>query len=441
MRECAFPIHLRLYCQDGSFYSVRFELLNTSGHERITLPLVFYSHDVTCRVVMASEAKGAFDKLKNSEAPLSTLGTVGCDISATNASSPSGEGGVQSAEKSGVPEVIAVPPVEEDRKENAVASLSLMRCEDQISNGMGHDLEQAAEDSQGGASKLVNNKADCPSSPPAKESTHVTGEVSGCAESEQTELAKPIALCPDSANAADVKCVQSGDHTLSEGLPSGSDPDPSLGGESRSIDSLESFSNLNSCPSSEGLDEKGLTLALQSEYASDGTKTSCAKDRAAGQSIYHIKWIKWREENTPIITQNENGPCPLLAIMNVLLLAWKVGLSYHQGDLLLLGASRDYILETKPKEISEVQRLNYEQVRLMVREGPEFGQPCYYGCLMTSQGAVLHVVSSCPFAICQWCGWFIHSIRMLLQADLRETTTCQTNGILPNMSEGNILSF
>uniref|UniRef100_A0A0E9PD94 Ubiquitin carboxyl-terminal hydrolase n=1 Tax=Anguilla anguilla TaxID=7936 RepID=A0A0E9PD94_ANGAN len=30
------------------------------------------------------------------------------------------------------------------------------------------------------------------------------------------------------------------------------------------------------------------------------------------------------ERNTPIITQNENGPCPLLAIMNVLLLAWKV---------------------------------------------------------------------------------------------------------------------
>ncbi|MEQ2290799.1 Ubiquitin carboxyl-terminal hydrolase MINDY-2 [Ameca splendens] len=315
-------------------------------------------------VTVGSEAKGAFDKLKNSEAPLSTLGTVGCDISVTNASSPSGEGGVQSAEKSGVPEVIAVPPVEEDRKENADASLSLMRCEDQISNGMGHDLEQAAEDSQGGASKLVNNKADCPSSPPAKESTHVTAEVSGCAESEQTELAKPIALCPDSANAADVKSVQSGDHTLSEGLPSGSDPDPSLGGESRSIDSLESFSNLNSCPSSEGLDEKGLTLALQSDYASDGTKTSCAKDRAAGQSIYHIKWIKWREENTPIITQNENGPCPLLAIMNVLLLAWKVKMPPMMEIITaeqLMEYLGDYILETKPKEISEVQRLNYEQ--------------------------------------------------------------------------------
>uniref|UniRef100_A0A3B3YQW2 Ubiquitin carboxyl-terminal hydrolase n=1 Tax=Poecilia mexicana TaxID=48701 RepID=A0A3B3YQW2_9TELE len=301
-------------------------------------------------VSVAGEVRGAVDKLKNSEAPLSTLDNVPCDTSASNASSPSCDGCVQSA----VPDVIEVPPVREDPEENAEASPSLLRCEDQVSNGMGHDSEQAAEDSQGGASKLVNNKADSMSSSPAGDSIHAKAELPACGESEQAKLAKPTALCPDSANAADGKSGQS-DHTLSEGLLSGSDPDPSLGGESRSIDSLESFSNLNSCPSSEGLDDRGLALALQSEYASDGTKTSCAKDRAAGQSIYHIKWIKWREENTPIITQNENGPCPLLAIMNVLLLAWKV------NHLLTFSFAGDYILETKPKEISEVQRLNYEQ--------------------------------------------------------------------------------
>ncbi|XP_043994670.1 ubiquitin carboxyl-terminal hydrolase MINDY-2 isoform X1 [Gambusia affinis] len=309
---------------------------------------------------VAGEVKGAVDKLKNSEAPLSTLDNVPCDTSASNASSPSCDGCVQSA----VPEVIGVPPVQEDPEEKAEASPSLLRCEDQVSNGMGHDSEQAAEDSQGGASKLVNNKADSLSSSPAGDSIHVKAELPACGESEQTKLAKPTALCPDSANAADGKSGQSGDHTLSEGLPSGSDPDPSLGGESRSIDSLESFSNLNSCPSSEGLDDRGLALALQSEYASDGTKTSCAKDRAAGQSIYHIKWIKWREENTPIITQNENGPCPLLAIMNVLLLAWKVKIPPMMEIITaeqLMEYLGDYILETKPKEISEVQRLNYEQ--------------------------------------------------------------------------------
>uniref|UniRef100_A0A3B3VDS0 Ubiquitin carboxyl-terminal hydrolase n=1 Tax=Poecilia latipinna TaxID=48699 RepID=A0A3B3VDS0_9TELE len=310
-------------------------------------------------VSVAGEVRGAVDKLKNSEAPLSTLDNVPCDTSASNASSPSCDGCVQSA----VPEVIEVPPVQEDPEENAEASPSLLRCEDQVSNGMGHDSEQVAEDSQGGASKLVNNKADSLSSSPAGDSIHAKAELPACGESEQAKLAKPTALCPDSANAADGKSGQS-DHTLSEGLPSGSDPDPSLGGESRSIDSLESFSNLNSCPSSEGLDDRGLALALQSEYASDGTKTSCAKDRAAGQSIYHIKWIKWREENTPIITQNENGPCPLLAIMNVLLLAWKVKIPPMMEIITaeqLMEYLGDYILETKPKEISEVQRLNYEQ--------------------------------------------------------------------------------
>uniref|UniRef100_A0A8C4WYX7 Ubiquitin carboxyl-terminal hydrolase n=1 Tax=Eptatretus burgeri TaxID=7764 RepID=A0A8C4WYX7_EPTBU len=53
------------------------------------------------------------------------------------------------------------------------------------------------------------------------------------------------------------------------------------------------------------------------------------EEQAAGKDkypIYHIKWLKWKGESTAIITQNENGPCPLLAIMNVLLLSWKMAL-------------------------------------------------------------------------------------------------------------------
>lgn len=268
--------------------------------------------------------KGTAEICKNSEASLSTLVNVSCNNSTTNVSAPV----ISNAGKSAVPEVIEVLQVQEDKDKDTTASGSWSGSGDQISNGMGHDSVLAAEDSEGGASKLVNNKTDGPSSPPAKESTDVQTEVLACAENEPTKLAKPTHLCPDNAITANVRLELSGDHTLSEGLPSGCDPDPSPGGESRSIDSLESFSNLNSCPSSdlnsEGLEDRGLALALQNEYGADGTKTACAKDRAAGQSIYHIKWIKWREENTPIITQNENGPCPLLAIMNVLLLAWKV---------------------------------------------------------------------------------------------------------------------
>uniref|UniRef100_A0A669DPK0 Ubiquitin carboxyl-terminal hydrolase n=1 Tax=Oreochromis niloticus TaxID=8128 RepID=A0A669DPK0_ORENI len=317
--------------------------------------------------------KGTADKCKNSEAPLSSLVNVSYNISTTTDGAPSNVTSSTSTGKSDVQEVVEVLPEQqqeegdEKKKKDAEAS-ELWSGSDQISNGMGHDSVVAAEDSQGGASKLVNNKTDASSSPPAKESADVQAEVSASGESEPTKLAKPTNLCPDNANTENVKSGLLADNALSEGLPSGSDPDPSLGGESRSIDSLESFSNLNSCPSSdlnsEGLEDRGLALALQNEYGADGTKSSYAKDRAAGQSIYHIKWIKWREENTPIITQNENGPCPLLAIMNVLLLAWKVKMPPMMEIITaeqLMEYLGDYILETKPKEISEAQRLNYEQ--------------------------------------------------------------------------------
>lgn len=42
------------------------------------------------------------------------------------------------------------------------------------------------------------------------------------------------------------------------------------------------------------------------------------------QENYYVKWITWKGEKTPIVTQSENGPCPLLAIMNILFLRWKV---------------------------------------------------------------------------------------------------------------------
>ncbi|KFD48626.1 hypothetical protein M514_10481 [Trichuris suis] len=42
--------------------------------------------------------------------------------------------------------------------------------------------------------------------------------------------------------------------------------------------------------------------------------------------IHQVKWVKWYNRSVPIATQNENGPCPLLAICNLLLL---------RGDLTL----------------------------------------------------------------------------------------------------------
>ncbi|TNN39581.1 Protein FAM63A [Liparis tanakae] len=43
-------------------------------------------------------------------------------------------------------------------------------------------------------------------------------------------------------------------------------------------------------------------------------------------AYYLVKWITWKEKKTPIVTQSENGPCPLLAIMNTLFLRWKAKL-------------------------------------------------------------------------------------------------------------------
>lgn len=38
--------------------------------------------------------------------------------------------------------------------------------------------------------------------------------------------------------------------------------------------------------------------------------------------FYCVKWIPWKGEQTPIITQSANGPCPLIAIANILFLQW-----------------------------------------------------------------------------------------------------------------------
>ncbi|XP_023568427.1 ubiquitin carboxyl-terminal hydrolase MINDY-2 [Octodon degus] len=179
--------------------------------------------------------------------------------------------------------------------------------------------------------------------------------------------------CPEEPRRARGAC--------SSGSGSGSDPSPP--GDSPSLDSLESFSNLHSFPSSSEFNsEEGAESRLPEEEGraggAPGAAPLCreegedaaaqgpaaAKERFPGQSVYHIKWIQWKEENTPIITQNENGPCPLLAILNVLLLAWKVKLPPMMEIITaeqLMEYLGDYMLDAKPKEISEIQRLNYEQ--------------------------------------------------------------------------------
>ncbi|XP_008951470.1 ubiquitin carboxyl-terminal hydrolase MINDY-2 isoform X3 [Pan paniscus] len=189
---------------------------------------------------------------------------------------------------------------------------------------------------------------------------------------------------PDLAGTCQAELTAAGsEEPSSAGGLSSSCSDPSPPGESPSLDSLESFSNLHSFPSScefnseEGAENRvpeeeegaavlpgAVPLCKEEEGEETAQVLAASKERFPGQSVYHIKWIQWKEENTPIITQNENGPCPLLAILNVLLLAWKVKLPPMMEIITaeqLMEYLGDYMLDAKPKEISEIQRLNYEQ--------------------------------------------------------------------------------
>lgn len=70
----------------------------------------------------------------------------------------------------------------------------------------------------------------------------------------------------------------------------------------------------------------GGAVAAAAPPAASSTAAAAA-GLEAGPSMpayYLVKWITWKEKKTPIITQSENGPCPLLAIMNTLFLRWKV---------------------------------------------------------------------------------------------------------------------
>nr|CAB3244513.1 protein FAM63B [Phallusia mammillata] len=101
------------------------------------------------------------------------------------------------------------------------------------------------------------------------------------------------------------------------------------------------------------------------EVPNDRPATSPSQDSAEEDPcVYHIKWITWEDSKTPIITQNKNGPCPLLALFNVLLLSKRITLS----ELLEMISSRqimdrlgDLILSDMPSDLPDDEKLNYEQ--------------------------------------------------------------------------------
>ncbi|XP_050993182.1 ubiquitin carboxyl-terminal hydrolase MINDY-1 isoform X2 [Labeo rohita] len=81
-------------------------------------------------------------------------------------------------------------------------------------------------------------------------------------------------------------------------------------------------------------------------------------------AYYFVKWITWKEKKTAIITQSENGPCPLIAIMNILLLRWKVKLPAQTEVVTteeLMAHLGECVLSIKPREKAEGMELNFQQ--------------------------------------------------------------------------------
>ncbi|NWZ98531.1 MINY1 hydrolase, partial [Nesospiza acunhae] len=99
--------------------------------------------------------------------------------------------------------------------------------------------------------------------------------------------------------------------------------------------------------------------------------------------FYFVKWILWKGQRTALVTQSENGPCPLLAIINVLLLQWKAswgGPPNARGRACsccpqvklppqtevvtaeeLMAHLGNCILATQPRDTSEGLQLNFQQ--------------------------------------------------------------------------------
>jgi len=62
------------------------------------------------------------------------------------------------------------------------------------------------------------------------------------------------------------------------------------------------------------------------EESSTSRNPSIDSSTSAREGIYNVKWVEHNSGQCAIITQNINGPCPLLAIVNVLLLRGKLTL-------------------------------------------------------------------------------------------------------------------
>ena len=55
-------------------------------------------------------------------------------------------------------------------------------------------------------------------------------------------------------------------------------------------------------------------------WSSGGSDVLLSRDAVPSRlGLHQLKWIPWKKDLVPIVTQNENDPCPLLSLCNVLI--------------------------------------------------------------------------------------------------------------------------
>ncbi|CAF1675216.1 unnamed protein product, partial [Adineta ricciae] len=92
--------------------------------------------------------------------------------------------------------------------------------------------------------------------------------------------------------------------------------------------------------------------------------SATASARTEQDNIYLIKWIDFNHERLPILLQNVNGPCPLLAIVNILLLRKRILLHPTATTISterVVALLAEYLLQIDSTKLPNRQQANYEQ--------------------------------------------------------------------------------
>ena len=77
------------------------------------------------------------------------------------------------------------------------------------------------------------------------------------------------------------------------------------------------------------------TSGAESDPSIDSYVHLAAADSTDGAEAYEVKRIEFLGKQVPILLQARNGPCPLLAIANQMLLSGRLSLHSHQEEVKL----------------------------------------------------------------------------------------------------------